>query len=216
MSLESPGPGVRGDDRDDNDAGDFGRIVRHVRAGTEVRRRLPETCGEDILAAAKAIAQALQGGNKLLLCGNGGSAADSQHIAAEFVSSLRPGDPRPALPALALTTDTSFLTAFANDFDFAGVFARQVQALGTPGDVLMGISTSGDSENVVKAAARARANGIFSVGLTGRDGGKLAALSDICIRVPSGRTQLIQEAHIAIGHILCDLVEGYCSARSGR
>ena len=136
-----------------------------------------------------------------------GSAADSQHIAAEFVSVLSQTFPRPAVPSIALTTDTSMLTASANDFGFDGVFERQVEALGRAGDVLMGITTSGNSTNVLKAVARAKQAGMTTIGLSGRDGGRIREAADQCIVVPSDSTQHIQEAHIAIGHILCDLVE---------
>ena len=183
------------------------RLRDHLLAAGDLLKRVSEECEADILAAARAVSQAVARGNKLMLCGNGGSAADSQHIAAELASVLDPKFPRPALAALSLVTDTSLLTASANDFGFEGVFERQVQALGRAGDVLAAISTSGNSENVLRAAGCARDSGIAVVGLTGESGGKLAALSDVCIRVPSAQTQHIQEAHIAIGHVLCELVE---------
>ncbi|MCE2389940.1 MAG: SIS domain-containing protein [Proteobacteria bacterium] len=183
------------------------RLRDHLLAGSGLLERVSRECETDILAAAGAVAQAIGSGNKLMLCGNGGSAADSQHIAAELASVLDPNFPRPALAALSLVTDTSLLTASANDFGFEGVFERQVQALGRTGDVLAAISTSGNSENVLRAAGCARESGIAVVGLTGESGGKLAALSDVCIRVPSAQTQHIQEAHIAIGHAICELVE---------
>ena len=184
------------------------RLRRHVEISIETKRQLLE--GESaglILDAALRIAQSLEQGGKVLLCGNGGSAADAQHIAAEFVSVLTQDFLRPGLAAIALTTDTSVLTASANDFGFSGIFARQVQALGRPGDVLIGISTSGNSENVVKAVECARSRGIHTIVLTGQGGGKLAAAADIAIRVPSATTQFIQESHIMIGHILCELSE---------
>ncbi len=172
-------------------------------------------CGETIVRAAETIAGALRSGGKLLICGNGGSAADSQHIAAEFVSVLDRSLERPPLPAVALTTDTSLLTASANDFGFENVFGRQVEALGRSGDVLLGISTSGTSANVLVALRRARTAGLRTVGLTGRSGGGMNELSDVVIRVPSDSTSHIQEAHIAIGHILCELVERALGYRSG-
>jgi D-sedoheptulose 7-phosphate isomerase len=141
-----------------------------------------------------------------MLCGNGGSAADCQHIAAELVSTLTQAFRRPALSAIALTTDSSFLTAYSNDYGFEGIFARQVEAHGAPGDVLIAISTSGNSRNVVLAVEKARDLGIHTVGLLGT-GGKLQELPDIVVAVPSTNTAHIQECHITLGHILCDLVE---------
>ncbi len=155
--------------------------------------------------AAALIAAALGSNRKLMLCGNGGSAADSQHIAAEltgrFINDRRP------LAALALSTDTSALTCIANDYSYEEVFARQVIALGTRGDCLIGISTSGHSQNVIRAAQAARGIGMPVIGLLGRDGGALSGLCDVPIVVPSAVTARIQEAHIFIGHTLCGLVE---------
>jgi len=173
----------------------------------ETKRRVARDCTDDILRAAATVAEAMRDGKKLLICGNGGSAADSQHIAAEFVSVLSQTFPRPALPSIALTTDTSMLTASANDFGFDGIFARQVEALGAEGDVLLGITTSGNSANVLAAVDRAREAGMVTIGLSGRDGGRIRRQADQCICVPSDSTQHIQESHIAIGHVLCDLVE---------
>jgi len=183
------------------------RLRGHVEGSIETKRRLLAECEPDILAAARLLTRSLAQGKKILLCGNGGSAADCQHIAAEFVSVLTQQFLRPGLPAIALTTDSSILTASANDFGFEGIFARQLQALGSPGDVLLGISTSGNSRNVVRAIEYARKNGIHSVGLTGAAGGCLPALCDVCVRVPSEVTQFIQESHILLGHVLCDLAE---------
>jgi D-sedoheptulose 7-phosphate isomerase len=179
----------------------------HLREGIATRERLLQDCGGAILEAAEAICHSLRGGGKVLFCGNGGSAADSQHIAAELVNVLSQEFPRPGLPAIALTTDTSILTACANDFGFAGIFERQVQALGRPGDAVVGISTSGNSENVVRALQYARKHGMKTLALTGASGGKLAGIADISIRVPSTSAQHIQESHIAVGHILCGIVE---------
>jgi D-sedoheptulose 7-phosphate isomerase len=154
---------------------------------------------------ARLISAAMSQGGKLMLCGNGGSAADSQHIAAElsgrFVKDRRP------LAAIALSTDTSALTCIANDYGFDDVFSRQVAALGRKGDCLLAISTSGNSRNVLRAAEVARAAGICVIGLLGRDGGALRALCDIAIIIPSATTARIQEAHIFIGHTLCAMVE---------
>lgn len=160
-----------------------------------------------IASAAGLIATAFKGGHKLLLCGNGGSAADCQHMAAEFVGRLRSDLQRPALPAIALTTDTSFITAHANDVGFEDVFARQVQGLGQAGDVLIAISTSGRSRNVIAAAEEARRRGIGIIALLGEGGTTLADLADIALRVPSRDTQLIQQAHLAVEHLICELVE---------
>ncbi len=184
------------------------RLRRHIEGSIETKRKLLESGADSILAAARVMAESLKGGHKILLCGNGGSAADAQHIAAEFVSVLNQSFPRPGLAAIALTTDTSILTASANDFGFAGVFERQTQALGRPGDVLMGISTSGNSENVLRAICYASTHGMRTIALIGGDAVcKLAGAAEIVIGVPSPVTQFVQEAHIMIGHILCDVVE---------
>jgi len=174
--------------------------------GAAVVRRAAEACSPSVAVAATEIAQAFRQGGKLLLCGNGGSAADCQHMAAELMSRLSREFDRPALPAIALTTDTSFLTGFTNDNGYEAVFERQVEALGKPGDVLIGISTSGSSRNVIRAVESARARGLRVIALTGETG-TLADLSDVAIRVPSRNTQHVQQAHLAIEHVLCDLVE---------
>ena len=183
------------------------RARRHVEASLETKRKLLESGLEPLLEAARAMGQSLAAGNKILLCGNGGSAADAQHIAAEFVSVLDHSHRRRALAALALTTDTSFLTANANDFGFAGVFERQLEALGRPGDVLIGISTSGGSENVLRAVRYAKAHGIVTIALTREGSSALAEAADIVLHAPSKSTQFVQECHIMMGHILCDLIE---------
>jgi D-sedoheptulose 7-phosphate isomerase len=166
-----------------------------------------EECGDSILAAAAAIVGSVRDGGKLLICGNGGSAADAQHLATEFVSTLKVARRRAAIPAVALTTDTSLLTAISNDYGFDEVFARQVEALGRTGDVMLGISTSGSSQNVVMAFERARSQGLGTIALTGRSAGKLGPLADIEITVPSDETSHIQEVHIAIGQLIAFLVE---------
>lgn len=183
------------------------RVRRHVETSIATKQTLLAGDLDPILAAARLLVECLDGGGKLMLCGNGGSAADAQHIAAEFTSTLSHHRPRPGMAAIAMTTDSSFLTAHSNDFGFAHIFERQVQALGRAGDVIVGFSTSGNSENVLCALQYARANGMRTIGLTGEGGGKMAAVADVAIRVPSGVTQYIQESHIMIGHILCDLVE---------
>lgn len=178
----------------------------YLRESAEVKVRVAAECAGAILAAADIIVGAFRSGGKVLLCGNGGSAADCQHMAAEFVSRLTKDVVRPGLPAIALTTDTSFLTAFANDCGFDGVFARQVEALGRPGDVLVAISTSGGSVNVIRAVSAGRAANVRAIALTG-PGGPLATMADVVISVPSSDTQHIQEAHLAIEHLICGLVE---------
>ncbi len=160
-----------------------------------------------IVETARQLAVCLENGGKIMLCGNGGSAADSQHLAAEFTSRLRASMERPAIAAIALTTDTSFLTARANDYSFDEVFERLVDGLGRPGDALIGISTSGGSRNVIRAVCRAKAKDIRTVGFLGGTGGILGELVDLPIIVPSDSTQHIQECHITIGHILCEIIE---------
>ena len=155
---------------------------------------------------ASAIKIALTNGKKVLFCGNGGSAADSQHLAAEFVGRFQ--KERQGLPAIALTVDTSILTAVSNDYGFDKVFVRQVEALGNEGDVFVGISTSGTSPNVLAAVELAKARGMYCVGMTAANGAKLAELCDECIAVPAKVTARAQEMHILIGHILCELVDG--------
>ena len=182
------------------------RAKAHLLQSAATKHRLAEECIDSIVNAAQLMAESFKVKGKLLLCGNGGSAADCQHIAAEFMSTLTQDFKRPGLQAIALTTDTSFLTAYTNDFGYEGIFARQVETLGGPGDTLIGISTSGNSKNVLRAVEAAQKISMRTIGLTGR-GGRLHNLADIVIAVPSESTQHIQEAHITIGHILCDLVE---------
>ncbi|ACI98260.1 D-sedoheptulose-7-phosphate isomerase [Rhodospirillum centenum] len=200
-------------------AGPTGDAGSH-RAGAapRVRAALEETAAnfrtlaaqaEEIARAAAVMADSIRAGGKVMFCGNGGSAADSQHIAAEL--SGRFLAERRALPGLALTVDTSALTAIGNDYGFERIFARQVEALGRPGDVLVAFSTSGNSPNVLAAVATARHLGIVSIGMTGARGGALRAACDLCLCVPSEATPRIQEMHIAIGHALCDLLDGELS-----
>jgi D-sedoheptulose 7-phosphate isomerase len=170
--------------------------------------RADKSIADSVVHAGSAIAQAIKNGNKLLVAGNGGSAADSQHIVAEFVSRLTRN--RPALPAVALTTDTSILTAIGNDFSYDDIFDRQIEAIGKPGDVFLGISTSGNARNLVKALHRCRANGIITIGYLGNQGGAMAPLCDYRVIVPSSVTMHIQESHLALEHILCMVVERYC------
>lgn len=184
-----------------------GAVRAYLLRSAEVKARVAADCVDAILAAADAIAETFRSGGKVMLCGNGGSAADCQHMAAEFVSRFTKGVVRPGLPAIALTTDTSFLTAFANDCGFDGVFARQVEALGRAGDVLIAISTSGGSLNVIRALSAARAARVRTIALTGESGGRLGAMADVVVSVPSQDTQHIQEAHLTIEHLICHLVE---------
>ncbi len=158
-----------------------------------------------IMSASEAVIKALSSGHKLFFCGNGGSAADSQHIAAEFVGRFQ--KERKAWPAIALTTDSSALTALGNDYSFDIVFSRQLQALGQKGDCLIAISTSGNSKNVLEAARQAKALGITSIAVTGGNGGQLAPLCDIAIIAASSKTARIQESHLVIFHTICELVE---------
>ncbi len=162
--------------------------------------------GPRIAQTAAMWSAALKAGGRVLFCGNGGSAADAQHLAAELSGRFEMN--RPAMAGLALTTDTSALTAIANDFGYESVFARQVEALGRPGDVLYAISTSGNSPNVLAAAKAARALGMSVVGVTGAGGGKLAGLSDVLLDVPAAKAARVQELHIAVGHMVCGIVEG--------
>jgi D-sedoheptulose 7-phosphate isomerase len=181
-------------------------ITERLRLAASVNTAMADHEAASIAAAADLIVSRFRAGGKLLLCGNGGSAADCQHMAAELVGHLTREVERPGLPAIALTTDTSFLTAYANDVAFDEVFARQVQALGAAGDVLIAISTSGASRNVLAAVDEARRKGLSIVALLGQDG-PLAAAADIAIRVPTRDTPLIQQVHLAVEHLICHLVE---------
>jgi len=180
-------------------------LRNNIERSLEVHSRLVSECLPSLTAAAEAIIVAYQAGHKALFFGNGGSAADAQHMAAEFVGRyLRERDP---MPALALSVNSSAVTAIGNDYGFDEVFARQLQALACPGDVAIGISTSGNSPNVIAAIECARRLGLFTVALTGASGGQLQGLVDVLIAVPSQETPRIQECHILLGHALCDAVE---------
>jgi D-sedoheptulose 7-phosphate isomerase len=174
---------------------------------SETKLKIKDQLSEEILRAVDILVSAYKDGNKLLLCGNGGSAADCQHIATELMIRLSHHINRPALPAIALTTDTSNLTAGGNDIGFENVFARNVEGLGMLGDVLLAISTSGNSPNVIKAVDKAHSKGMKVMGFLGGTGGKLKSLVDLPIIIPSSNTQRIQEGHITIAHIICELVE---------
>jgi D-sedoheptulose 7-phosphate isomerase len=185
---------------------DRAHVSAYLEDSARVSRLAAQGCAAAVVAAAEVIADAFSAGGKVLLCGNGGSAADCQHVAAELVSRLTRDFDRPGLPALALTTDSSFLTAYANDVGFDGVFARQVQALGKPGDVLVAISTSGTSANVLRALETATDLGMATIALTGRHGLR-DVRATVTIAVPSDVTAHIQETHLALEHALCGLVE---------
>ena len=183
-------------------------LKQHFDEGIELRRKMAETMPAAIASAGTALANALKSGRKALACGNGGSAADSQHFAAEIVGRFE--RERPGMPAIALTVDTSALTAIANDYDFDRVFSKQVEALGQPGDVLLGISTSGNSRNVVEAIKAAHAKGMVVIALTGRDGGAMAKMlrpGDHHLNVAHPRTMRVQEVHLLAIHCLCEVVD---------
>ena len=183
-------------------------ILQHLTKSIETKQLLMrDPYPAHIRFIAEKWVEALTQGGKILFCGNGGSAADAQHMAAELVVRLRGSFQRPAIAALALTTDTSILTAGGNDLGFENIFARQVEALAYPPDVLMAITTSGNSPNVLKAVEAAHQKGVFVIGLTGGNGGQLIHQADFTLVVPSKITAHIQESHITIGHIICQLVE---------
>ncbi len=177
-----------------------------------VAQAVQETMVDQIAAVGKKLIDVLESGNKILLCGNGGSAADAQHIAAELTGRYLAKNRRP-LPAIALTTDTSALTAIGNDFGIEQIFSRQVEALGVKGDLLMAISTSGNSPNILRAVESAHARGLKVVGVTGGTGGKLKDACDLALVVPSSHTPHIQEMHILIAHILCDMIDRHFAGR---
>lgn len=197
MTVPEPKPNI---DRDSLAA----TLRERVLTSADVKRQLAEEL-DDAVAVALRLVEAVLSGHKLLLFGNGGSAADAQHIAAELIGHYY--QDRRALPAIALTVDTSALTAIGNDMSFDQVFARQLDALGQPGDIAIGLSTSGNSRNVVEALKVARRKGVFAVAMTGRDGGAAADSADICVRVPSSDTPRIQESHILLGHVWAEIIE---------
>lgn len=182
-------------------------VVDSLKESSDVKLNMEDACKAEILLAVQTLAEAYRNGKKLLLCGNGGSAADCQHIATELMIRLSHHIQRPALPAIALTTDTSNLTAGGNDIGFENVFARNIEGLGNEGDVLIAISTSGNSPNIIKAVDKAHDKKMFVVGLLGGSGGKLKDFVDLPIIIPSSNTQRIQEGHITAAHIICELVE---------
>jgi D-sedoheptulose 7-phosphate isomerase len=183
------------------------RIKKQIKESAELKKKILESPAllADIEKTSLKISDALRNGHKLLIAGNGGSAADAQHIAAEMVN--RFAFERPGLPAIALTTDTSILTSVSNDSGFDKVFSRQLEALGNRGDIFIGISTSGNSPNIINALNICKGKKIFTVGLTGSSAGKTEKLCEICLKVPSDETPRIQEMHILLEHIICSLVE---------
>ncbi len=181
------------------------KIVEILKESIGVKEKVIEEQVEMVARIAEAVISAIEGGGKVILFGNGGSAADAQHLAAELL--VRFTMERRPLPAVALSTNTSVITAIANDYTFDLIFARQVEAIGTDKDIAIGISTSGRSKNVIEGVLAAKRRGLKTVGLTGEDGGDLASNVDLCLKVPSTNTARIQEAHITIGHIICELVE---------
>ncbi len=182
-------------------------ILGSLKESSELKLRIAEKCSLQIMRSIDVLLHALRAGKKILLCGNGGSAADAQHLATEFVIRLDPTIKRPGLPAIALTTDTSNLTAGANDLGYDHVFSRSVEALGSEGDVLIGISTSGKSESINRALLTARQKKMATIAFLGRDGGSTKDLADVALIIPSNDTQRIQEGHITVGHIIFQQVE---------
>lgn len=180
------------------------KIIAEIKESIETKEQVIKTLVPTIEKAAKMMIEALKTGNKIMFFGNGGSAADAQHLTAELISRFRLE--RKSLPAIALTTDTSIITAIANDYSFDNIFSRQIEGLAQPGDIAFGISTSGNSKNVVAGLAKAKQADCKTIGLIG-SGGKIAEISDLTIAVPSKDTPRIQESHITIGHIICGLVE---------
>ncbi len=183
------------------------KVMDHAAAGLTARKAFFDTKAELVVEIARAMAVCLASGGKVMFCGNGGSAADCQHLAAEFTNRFKLE--RPPLPGLALTTDTSALTAIANDYSFDEVFSKQLQALGRPGDILVGLSTSGTSANVIRAMREAKRNNIVTVGMAGQSGGEMAAVADFLVTVPSADTPVVQEIHISAGHMMCHLVDHF-------
>jgi D-sedoheptulose 7-phosphate isomerase len=181
--------------------------LAQIEESIALKEKIKFELSEKIVRFAEILSNCLKKGGKILLCGNGGSAADAQHIAGELVVRLKSSSKRKALPAIALTVNSSVLTAAANDFGFEKVFSRQVEALGVKGDCLLAFSTSGESSNVNLAVKTARKIGMKTLALSGKDGGEISKIADFSIIVPSTETQRIQEVHILIGHIICDLIE---------
>jgi D-sedoheptulose 7-phosphate isomerase len=181
------------------------RLMRYYRESSEAQRSFFESCADEVVAAGETIRAVLRDGHKLLICGNGGSAAHAQHIAAEIVCRFE--TERRAYPALALSANISSLTAWSNDYTYDTVFARQVEAFGVSGDVLLAISTSGNSANVIEAVGVAKEKGLRTIGLLGKDGGRLGAMVDQAVVAPSSRTAYVQECHQMVYHYWCEMLD---------
>lgn len=181
-------------------------IKNQILESAKIKNKMVKNSLESIEKAAELLIGSINAGGKILWCGNGGSAADAQHLATELMGGISDHDRMP-IPSIALTTDSSFITAWSNDTDFDSIFSRQVQGLGAEGDVLIGISTSGNSENVINALKQAKYKNLKTIAFAGKTGGSLDGIADITIKVPSDNTQRIQESHIMIGQILCSLIE---------
>ena len=181
------------------------KIIRDIQSSIDVKKKLIETHTDVIEKIAREVLNCIQSGHKLLFFGNGGSASDSQHLAAEFVG--RYEKERRALPAIALTTDTSILTAVGNDYGYDRVFERQIAALGQKGDIAFAISTSGNSKNVLNGLVQAKSLGLRTIGFSGKDGGAMKSMVDLAFVVPTEKTSRIQECHIMVGHIICERVD---------
>ncbi|SMF06601.1 D-sedoheptulose 7-phosphate isomerase [Desulfovibrio gilichinskyi] len=183
------------------------KVLDHARSGLEVREAFFEQDAQSVVEISRAMAVRLAQGSKILFCGNGGSAADCQHLAAELVNRFKLE--RPPLPGLALTTDSSILTSIGNDYSFDMIFEKQVAALGAPGDVLVGISTSGTSPNVIRALKEAKRKQMVTIGMTGMSSGEMLPICDHIISIPSKDTAIVQEVHIAVGHLFCELIDHF-------
>ena len=182
------------------------KIINQIKENISINKMIIDKCIDSIESAANIMISVILSGKKILLCGNGGSAADAQHLATELMGGMGNHDRKP-IPSIALTTDSSFITAWSNDTEFESVFSRQIQGIGEKDDLLIGISTSGNSENIVAAIKQAKFKGLKTILFTGKTGGKMSDLADVSIFVPSQNTQRIQESHIMIGQILCGLIE---------
>ena len=181
-------------------------IKNQILESAKIKNEMANNDIESIEKAAQLLIESVKDGGKILWCGNGGSAADAQHLATELMGGMSDHDRMP-IPSIALTTDSSFLTAWSNDTDFDSIFSRQVQGLGEEGDILIGISTSGNSENIINALKQAKFKKLKTIAFSGKTGGNLDGIADVTIKVPSDNTQRIQESHIMIGQILCSLIE---------
>ena len=181
------------------------RIVKIFKESSQIKDVFIGENLDVIVAVVEAITAALKAGNKILLFGNGGSAADAQHLAAEFINRFI--IERPPLPAIALSTDTSVITSIGNDYDFSEIFSKQIRAIGQAGDIAWGISTSGSSPNVIKAIEAAKKIGMVTIGLTGKDGGEIAKIVDYSLNVSSSSTPRVQEVHITVGHVICEMID---------